>query len=435
MHDAVVAIVGRPNVGKSTLFNRLLGHRKALTDPSPATTRDRLTGTFRQGRDCWTVVDTGGVVQGDKSQLASHIQGQVQKAIQKAHLILFVVDLTQGLVPQDERVADLLRKSHRPILLVANKADKLDSASAAFEFYRLGFGDPCVVSASRNLGVAQLKRAIAQRVKGAPCVEEPEAIRIAIVGRPNVGKSSFLNYLLQEERVIVDDKEGTTRDAVDVSFRKGDRQFVLIDTAGIRREVRLKDSVILKGVRLSKETVQRSDLCLVMMDATAQLQGEELRILEFIVESKRGAVLLVNKWDLLEERSPQLYEEALRRRAPFLRFIPVLMISCVTGKNVLKALDVASEVHSHFQGRFETHRLNKVLEKLRETTRLPGEARFPFRYITQIGNCPPHFLIFGADPKELLDSWIQCVERGLRHHLPLEGTPIQLSFRKKETKR
>ena len=173
----------------------------------------------------------------------------------------------------------------------------------------------------------------------------------------------------------------------------------------------------------------------MIVDATAQLLGEDLRILEFIIESKRGAVLLVNKWDLLKERSSALYEEALRRRAPFLKFIPILMISCLTGKNVLKALDLAVEVHSHFQSRFETHRLNKVLEKLRETTRLPGEGRLPFRYMTQIETEPPHFLVFGAEPKGSSESWVHCLERGLRKYLPLEGTPIRLSFRGKETKR
>ena len=234
---------------------------------------------------------------------------------------------------------------------------------------------------------------------------------------------------------MVDGEAGTTRDAVDVSFRRGNRHFILIDTAGIRREVRLKDPVMLQGVRLSKATVQRSDLCFVIADATAGLVAEDLRILQFVLESKRGLVLLVNKWDLLEGRSPELYEEALRRRAPFLDLVPILRTSCVTVKNVLKALEVAVEVHSHFQGRFETHRLNKVLEGLRKTTRLPGAARLPFRYITQIETGPPHFLLFGADPKDLSTSWIQCLERGLRARLPLEGTPIELSFRKKETKR
>ena len=251
MRDAVVAIVGRPNVGKSTLFNRLLGQQKALTDPTPATTRDLLTGTLHQDKICWTVVDTGGVVRGDKSRLGSQIQRQVQKAIRDASLILFVVDLKQGLVPQDEQIADLLRKCHRPVLLVANKADQGDASPGAFDFYRLGFGDPSVVCALHDFGIPQLKRAIAQRVKGIPSVAQVPSIRIAIVGRPNVGKSSFLNSLLKEERVVVDDEAGTTRDAVDVPFRRGDQHFILIDTAGIRREVRLKDSVMLKGVRLS----------------------------------------------------------------------------------------------------------------------------------------------------------------------------------------
>ena len=435
MNSSVVAIVGRPNVGKSTLFNRLLSRGEALTDPQPGTTRDRLIATLHLGKKYWTLVDTGGIVRGEKSVLASQIQRQVKRAIEEAGLLLFVVDLKEGLVPQDEEIADLLRRSNRPILLIANKADNKRLTADSFEFYRLGFGDPWVVSSLHGFGIQSLKRAISKKLEGEQAQEEGSAVRIAIIGRPNVGKSSFVNCLLEEERVLVDDAAGTTRDAVDVSFRKGDHRFVLVDTAGIRREVRLKDPLMLKGMRLSKETVQRSDLCFVLTDAPAGLLGEDLRILQFVLESKKGLVLLINKWDLLKESSVKDYEQMLRHRAPFLSLVPILMTSCVTGKNVLKALDLAVDVHTHFQSLFETSRLNKILEEIRETAHLPGEAKVPFQYMTQIGTRPPHFLIFGKEPKEVPRRLVQFLERSLRRSLPLEGVPIELSFRGKEKRR
>jgi len=432
--DPVVSIVGRPNVGKSSLFNQLLARQKALVGPEPGTTRDRLTATLSEGSRRWTLVDTGGVVEGEKRGLAAQIQRQVKRAIEESGLILFVVDVKEGLVPQDEKIADLLRRSGRPVLLVANKADQKGKEAEAFEFYRLGFGAPHPVSALRRLGIQPLKRLIAGKLEGASASEEEPAIRISIVGRPNVGKSSFLNSLLNEERVLVDGEGGTTRDAVDVFFRKGKQLFCLIDTAGIRREVRIKDSLMLKGVRLSKTTVRRSDLCFVMIDGSVGFVVEDLRLLQFVLEANRGAVLLVNKWDLVKGISLKDYEVSLRRRAPFLGYVPILMTSCVTGKNVLGALDVAGDVYARFKGRFDTPTLNRFLESVRRTARLPGEAKVPFQYMTQIDTAPPHFLVFGK-VKELSAALTHFLERSLRKALPLEGTPIRFSFRGKEGKR
>ena len=435
--DPVVAIVGRPNVGKSSLFNRLIGRKRSMVRKEEGTTRDRIEARCVLRDASFTLVDTGGILSSNEDAISRQVRAQVKCAIQEAEILLFVVDVQAGLLPQDIVVADVLRRSSKPILLIANKADSEILSADAVDFYPLGFGEPLPVSSMDGSGFPRLKETLIKRFGEKVVHSAPPSIRIAVVGRPNVGKSSFLNALLHDDRLIVDVTPGTTRDPVDIEFKKGEKSFTFVDTAGIRRFSQIRDELLLESVRTTRSMIEKSDICLLLIDGASGIQGDDLRILQWILEAGRGVVLLVNKWDLAKETVQQETERLLRHRLGTLNVMPILFTSALTGKNVLRAIETAEEVAKHHACHFETHDLNVFLEKIRRRRDLlPGHVMPHVTYLVQVGSQPPRFLIFGSSRQELSQSFVRFLARKLRERFPLEGTPIQLEFRmEKKVKR
>lgn len=432
-----MTLVGRPNVGKSSLFNRLLGRRRSLVHHQGGTTRDRIEARCRVHDSVCTLVDTGGMIPSDKNALVHQVRNQVRRAMENSRLLLFVVDVQTGPLPLDFEIAALLRKVSKPILVVANKADNPTLSESAVDFYPLGFGEPIPVSSLHGTGIDELKERIATHLQGGEeSAFSPPTLRIAVVGRPNVGKSSFLNKLLNDERCVVDEAPGTTRDPVDIHFKKGDRMVTLVDTAGIRRFSRIRDEVLFQSVRTTRQMIQRSEVCLLLLDGAVGIQREDLRILQWVVEEGRGIVVLVNKWDLVKEMSQEKAEPFIRARLGRLNIMPILFASAVTGKNVVRAIETAEEVAKNHAACFETHQLNQLLEEIRKKPHLfPGRKVPHVSYLVQVGTQPPQFLVFGATPEELFSSFEQFLERKLRERFPLSGTPIRIAFRREEWKK
>ncbi len=428
----LVSIVGRPNVGKSSLFNRLVGTDRSLVHPEGGTTRDRIEAVCADGNRRARLVDTGGVIPAEKETLQKQVREQVRRAISESALLLFVVDARTGLVPLDSEIAALLRKTSKPVLLVANKADTPTLQAGAVDFYPLGFGEPIPVSCTQRSGFPDLKKRLFESFQGAPEEEPAPSLRIAVVGRPNVGKSSFLNALLKDERVIVDVAPGTTRDPVDVPFQKEGRSYLLIDTAGIRRFSKIKDEILFRSIRTSGEMIRRSDVCLFLIDGTCGIQKEDFQILKLIVTEGRGVVLVVNKWDLVKDVSPRKAEPMLRKRLGNLNIMPVFFTSALTGQNVLRAFEAVDKVKAHHTLRLETSRLNRFLESIRKNRTLPGGSP-KLRYLVQAGTAPPRFLVFGSRPPS--PPFFQYLERRLREEFDLSGTPVQLTFREEKRQR
>lgn len=432
-----VAIVGRPNVGKSSLFNRLVTGKRSLVHPEGGTTRDRIEGECLFGKHVCTVVDTGGIFPSKEDAISNQVLSQVRRAIEESTLLLFVVDVKGGLVPLDMEITRLLRKSSKPILLIANKADTATLSESAVDFYPLGLGDPIPVSCVQGLGISDLKARLFQEFHGTvPETPFTPSLRVAVVGRPNVGKSSFLNNLLNDDRLIVDKAPGTTRDPVDIPFRKGEKTYLLIDTAGIRRFSKIRDEILFQSVKTTRRTIQKSDVCLLLLDGSVGIQGEDLQILRWIVEEGRGVVLLVNKWDLVEGISEKQAEQVLKERLGDLQMMPILFTSAVTGKNVVRAVEVAAEVATRHSSRLETHRLNVFLSDIRKRPdRLPGRRVPRLTYLVQIQSSPPHFLLFGSSREDFSLSFQRFLEHRLREVFPLSGTPIVFTFREQKKKR
>jgi GTPase len=433
MPKPLVAIVGRPNVGKSTLFNRLLGERVTIVEDTPGITRDRVYGhTDWRGRE-FTVVDTGGLGLGDLDPFGEHIQQQAETAIAEADLILFLVDGRQGLVPGDEDVAEVFRRSGRPIILVVNKADNERVEGEANEFYALGLGEVFPVSAHSGRGVADLLDEVFDRLP--PLVEEPEEedrIRVAIVGRPNVGKSSLLNAILGEERVIVSPVAGTTRDAVDVPFEYLHHRFTLVDTAGIRRAGKIQGSVEYYTVLRAERAIERSDVAVVVVDAAMGVLDGDKRVAGLANEAGRACVLFVNKWDLVKGLSPREFSQTLRDEMAFLRYVPVVVGSAEQGKGLRELLEECAEVANNHVLRIATPELNRVIREA--TDRRPYTTRgqeFKIYYATQVAVKPPTFVLFVNNPKLVHETYMRYLENQLRAAFGFSGTPIRLLNRKR----
>jgi GTP-binding protein len=432
----VVAIVGRPNVGKSSLFNRLAGRRIAIVHAERGVTRDRLVQeVVWQGRR-FDLVDTGGLVeleggQGPEAAIAAAVRGQVEAAVQDAAAIILVTDLQTGLTPADEEVAARLRPSGRPIFLAANKADTPDREAAALEFNRLGF-PVFPVSALHGRGLDPLMRAV-RRVLPAgqnPTVENP--LRVTVVGRPNVGKSSFLNRLLRSDRLVVSPVPGTTRDSVDIPFTlERDslaRHYLLTDTAGIRRNRRLTGSVEFFSLDRARRSISRADVIVHLLDAQDGPTLQDRRLANLVLEQGKACVLAVNKWDLMSETALKDYRDALRRAVPFLAFVPMVFISARTGLNVDRVLREIDAVAANLQARLPTGVLNRVLLQAYEASPPPAikGRRLKIYYAVQTGNQPIRVTLFVNDPRRLPPAFAGYLEHALRRAFPLEGVPIRL---------
>jgi GTPase len=434
MNTPVVALVGRPNVGKSALFNRIVGEGRAIVSDEAGTTRDRhFAAADWNGRNFW-LVDTGGLVEDPNHPMDVEIRRQVLQGIDEADLLLFVVDSITGLHPSDARIAEVLRDSGKPWLLVANKVD--DPRSTDFyEFYELGAGDPVPVSATNGKGSGDLLDVIAERLPEAPA-EDTDALRVAVVGRPNVGKSSFVNRLLGEDRLVVSELSGTTRDAIDTPMRYHGRSVVLIDTAGLRRQSKIDDGIEFYSSLRTKRAIDRADICLLMIDATeGEIHNQDLKIASMAWEAGRGLIVIVNKWDLVEkdDKAAPHFEHKAHEKAPFLRFVPFVFTSALTGQRVQRVLDLLLRVSEEREKRVETHEVNERLGELVARRQPPQAAGREVRlnYATQVETAPPTIAVFGNHPELVQEHYVRYLHNGFRESWGFTGNPLRILLRRK----
>lgn len=431
----IVAVVGRPNVGKSTFFNRVLGHRIAIVDDRPGVTRDRnFARADWAGRDFF-IVDTGGVIEGSHEGLDVAIKEQAMLAVEEADVILFLVDAKTGVHPLDERLATVLRKTDKPVILVANKLDNLPVDQGHLDFWSLGIGEPVPVSALSGKGSGDLLDRLLEVLPEAPAsTDDEDSIRVAVVGKPNVGKSSFVNRLIGEERVVVSEMAGTTRDPIDTAFRYHDRTLVFVDTAGLRRQTKVKDSLEYYSALRTDRVVHTSDVCVLLVDASEEaLHAQDIRIAQTAWDAGRGLIMLANKWDLVEKdtHTAPVWEKSMRERVPFLQWVPIVFTSALTGQRVRRCLDLILEVNEERSRRIDTHEVNEVLGDLVGRQPPPHHRGRPvkIKYGTQVSVRPPTFALFANFPKAVPAHYIRYLHNGFRDAWSFMGTPIRLRIR------
>lgn len=434
MNIPVVALIGRPNVGKSALFNRLVETDAAIVSEEAGTTRDRHFARAQwNGRDFW-LVDTGGLTEDSRLPMDLEIRRQVREAIGEADLLLFVVDTRVGVHPSDARIVDILRESRKPFLLLANKVDD-PRATDFYEFYNLGVGDPIPVSATNGKGSGDLLDVIVARI---PEVIAPprETLHVAVIGRPNVGKSSFVNKLLGEERLVVSDVAGTTRDAIDTPLRYHGRDIVFIDTAGLRRQSRVDEGIEFYSTLRTRRAIERADICVLMVDASDGIENQDLKIAHLAWDEGRGLIVVVNKWDIKEEKgdkSAAHFQRDAGEKAPFLKFVPFLFTSALTGQRVNKVLDVIVEVEAERKKRIPTAEVNERLGELR-ARRQPSQIQgreVKLNYATQVSVAPPTIAVFGNHPDLVEEHYIRFLHNGFREYWGFTGNPLRIVLRRK----
>jgi GTPase len=437
-----VAIVGRPNVGKSTLFNRLAGKRLAIVDNTPGVTRDRALAASNLGGLELILIDTAGFDRGPPESLTSRMAAQTAAAIQSADVCLFVVDVREGLTAGDEIVAEVLRKSGKPVILAANKSERRAAQSAEAEFYALGFGEPVAISAEHGLGLGELRDALAPFAEDAPSTDEGEPgtdgpdnrpLRLAIVGRPNVGKSSLLNRLLGEERALTSPEAGTTRDAVAAEWHWGGRDILLYDTAGLRKKARVAERLEKLSVESALHAVRFADCVILVMDAREALERQDLAIADMIAREGRSIVLAANKWDLVENRQHAIKD--LRERVDELLAqvagAAIVGVSAMTGEGIERLMAAVIEADRVWNTRAATAELNRFLEEALSRNPPPAVRgrRIRIRYMTQAKARPPNFVLFGNQLNALPESYLRYLTNQLRTAFKLPGTPIRLTLR------
>jgi len=427
-----VAIVGRPNVGKSTLFNRILGGRSAIVSEHAGTTRDRHFGEAEWGGRHFWLVDTGGLVPDSSEVMDKAIRRQVELALAEADLILFMVDGREGVHPVDQAVAEKLRRSGRPVLLAVNKLDFSDD-SAIHDFHRLGFGEPQGVSATVGTRSGDLLDAVVSRLPPPGPEEAEDTVDIAIVGRPNAGKSSLANRLLGEDRYVVHEVAGTTRDAVDALLHYRGKTIRFIDTAGLRRRAKVEDDIEFYSSLRTQRAIERAQVCILVVDAALGLHNQDLRIATEAWERGCGLVIAVNKWDLIEEKDANTAkrgEEILVKKAPFLQYVPFVYISARTGQRARKVLDIALDVAEARARRIATSEVNQVLESLVQRQQPPQQAgeEVKLLYASQIGTTPPAFAIVSNRPDDVPESYQRYLLHGFRSAWGFTGAPVRLKF-------
>lgn len=432
----IVAIVGRPNVGKSTFFNRLVGTRSAIMDDMPGVTRDRHYGHSEWNGKFFSVIDTGGYVHGSEDIFEEAINQQVELALEEANVILFMVDAAEGVHVLDEEFAKVLRRSKKPVYLVANKADTVNRAQMAAEFYALGMGEVYPVSSQNGSGTGDLLDEVVKHFS-AEGIEDPDAgiPKIAIMGRPNVGKSSFVNTLTGQVRSIVTDIAGTTRDAVNARYNAFGNEFIITDTAGLRKKARVKEDVEFYSVMRSVRALEDSDVAIIMIDAEQGLETQDLHIIGLAHKNKKGIVLLVNKWDLIEKDSntARKKEMEIREKLGGMKYIPVLFISVHEKQRIFKAIEKAIEVYHNRSQRVPTSELNEVMLKVIEAYPPPAiKGKYvKIKYVTQLPTHTPVFAFFCNLPQYIKQPYERYLENKLREHFNFEGVPIALVFREK----
>ncbi len=433
----VVALIGRPNVGKSSLFNRIVGNDSAIVSEEAGTTRDRhFTRAEWNGRAFW-LVDTGGLREDSSLPMDLEIRRQVLEAIAEADLLLLVVDAKVGVHPSDWRVVELLRESGKRWMLVANKVDD-PKGSDFYEFYKLGAGDPYPVSAANGKNSGDLLDELVRHLPPPQSDEFEKDLRIAVVGRPNTGKSSFINKLLGEHRLVVSDDAGTTRDAIDTPYTFHGRRMVFVDTAGLRRQSKVEDGVEFYSALRTRRAIDRSDICILMIDATEGLHNQDLKIAALAWEAGRGLIVVVNKWDIKAEKGDKTsakFEKECGEKAPLLKFVPFLFASALTGQRVTKILDLIAEVDAERHKRISTSQVNDILQQLTARLQPPQAAGrdVKLNYATQVETAPPGIAVFGNHPELVQEHYVRYLHNGFREHWGFKGNPLRILLRQKST--
>ncbi|MDH5599125.1 MAG: ribosome biogenesis GTPase Der [Cyclobacteriaceae bacterium] len=431
----VVAIVGRPNVGKSTLFNRLIEQRKAIMDDTSGVTRDRHYGIAEWTGKRFTVIDTGGYVRGSSDKFESEIRKQVEISIQEASVLLFVVDCQTGITGLDEEFMQVVRTSKKPVIIVANKADNPELRIAASEFYQLGFEEIFPICSSDGSGTGELLDKVVSLFEDDGDPVQDDIPKIAILGRPNVGKSSFLNALLGKDRSIVTNEAGTTRDAIDSHYKLFGKDFKLIDTAGIRKKAKIKDDLEFYSVLRSIKTLQDADVCIVILDAQNGLESQDMNIISLANRYNKGILIMVNKWDLIEKdsKTADTMMKEYKEKLGDMNYIPIIFTSVLTKQRIFQAIEKAMEVYENFSKKISTSKLNDIL--LPEIERYPPPAirgnYIKIKYITQLPTQVPSFAFFCNHPQHIKAPYLRFLENKLRNNFGFEGVPIRIFARKK----
>ena len=436
----IVAIVGRPNVGKSTLFNRIAGGKKAIVWDEPGVTRDRNYADVEWEESAFTLIDTGGFEPVSKDRIFIQMREQCQLAMEEADVVLFLMDGKEGLIPSDKEITDILRRLNKPVFHIVNKVDGPKHEEKALEFYGLGVEPVYSISAEHGYGVNGLMDEV---IKVLPKLTEKkwdkDIIKVAVIGRPNVGKSSLINRFLGYKRVLVDEVPGTTRDAIDTFFEKDAKGYVLIDTAGIRRKSRISLRLEKYSIVEALRTIDRSDVALLLLDSREGVTDQDARIGGFIHDKGKGCILVVNKWDLVEKDSQTMiqYEREVRENLKYLSYTPILFISALTGQRVRKVLDVVDHVSEQTKKRIPTSPLNKYFGKWVEKFPPPlyKGRNVKLNYITQVSTAPPTFVIYANFPNGIHFSYERYLLNQMRETFSFEGVPVRLRFRKKGKER
>ena len=438
MSKPVIAIVGRPNVGKSMLFNKLIGQRISIVEDTPGVTRDRIYGESDWNGRKFTLIDTGGIEPRTDSQILSFMREQAEIAIDHADVIVFLTDVKTGVTASDQEVANMLLRSGKPVVLAVNKVDQGMSPDV-YEFYNLGLGDPIAVSAVHGHGTGDL---LDECVKYFPPEteeeEEDDAIQVAIIGKPNVGKSSLTNKILGQQRTIVSDVAGTTRDAIDSRFENDKGKYVFIDTAGMRKKSRVDEAIEKYSVLRAQMAIERSDVCLILIDATEGVTEQDTKVAGLAHEAGKASIIVVNKWDLVEKdgKTMDKMRQDIRRDLAYMTYAPILFISAMTGQRVDRLFELINYVNDQAATRITTGMLNNVLEDAQTRVQPPTDKgrRLKIYYVTQTGIKPPHFVFFCNDARLFHFSYQRYLENQLRSTFGLEGTPIKITIRQKGDK-
>ncbi|GIO30850.1 MULTISPECIES: ribosome biogenesis GTPase Der [Paenibacillus] len=436
MARPVVAIVGRPNVGKSTIFNRLIGDRLAIVEDKPGITRDRIYGVSEWNSKSFSVIDTGGIeIDGDDVMLKS-IRMQAELAIEEADVIVFMCDAKSGVTQSDEEVAQILFRSGKPIVLAVNKVDNLSRHDEIYEFYSLGFGDPIAISGSHGTGIGDLLDAIVEILPDLSDDDyDEDVIRVALIGRPNVGKSSLVNAILGEERVIVSDIAGTTRDAIDTPFEKDGQRYVLIDTAGMRKRGKVYETTEKYSVMRAMRAIERADVVLVVINGDEGIIDQDKHIAGYAYEAGKASIFVVNKWDVVDkdDKTMHQFEKKIRDHFLFMTYAPIVFLSAKTKSRLHKLLPVVQHVAEQHSLRVQTHLLNDVVSDAVAINPPPTDKgrRLRINYVTQVAVKPPTMVVFVNDPELMHFSYERYLENKIRSAFDFEGTPIRIFTRRK----
>jgi GTP-binding protein len=440
MSKPIVAIVGRPNVGKSTLFNALAGQRISIVKDMPGVTRDRIYADITWLNHSFTMIDTGGIEPESKDIILSSMRSQAQTAIETADVILFLVDVRQGLVDADFKVADILRRSHKPILLVVNKVDSFDKyMTDVYEFYNLGLGDPIPVSGASRLGLGDMLDEVVSHFNPEQLEEEEDdRPRVAIIGKPNVGKSSIINKLLGEDRVIVSDIAGTTRDAIDTEIVRNGREYIFIDTAGLRRKSKIKEEIERFSIIRTVSAVERCDVAVLVIDASEGVTEQDAKIAGIAHERGKGVIIVVNKWDLIEkdDKTMNKFTNDIRQTLAYMPYAELLFISAKTGQRLPKLFDMIDMVIENQTLRIQTGVLNEILTEAMALKQPPSDKgkRLRIYYMTQVSVKPPTFVMFINDKELMHFSYTRYIENQIRKTFGFRGTPIRFIARERKEK-